>query len=273
LEKEDHRRQTREIGGVAMFFDKYYNKYIIRGTLRTNSPLHVGAGNESLDPIQVDNGVIVDQNGNPYIPGSSLKGALRSYIESMINSGIWSSNNLRTCLVVNEPCLNNKTMDEIRNKYKDDNTDKDLKIAKEIYEKMCDVCKLFGSHYFASKISIRDCKLKSEKAYIQKRDGVAIDRETGTAADNKKYQYEQVAAGTEFNFYMSVDNLDEELVDLFKLIIKVLDSGELQVGGKTTYGLGSVQLVDYEVYKISRENLRDYLMTGLSEEMRWNHVW
>ena len=114
--------------------------------------------------------------------------------------------------------------------------------------------------------------MKSEKAYIQRRDGVAIDRETGTAADNKKYDYEQVSPGTEFNFYMSVDNLDDELVDLFKLIIDALTSGELQVGGKTTYGLGKIQLIDYKIYKIGSENLKQYLQAGLSDEMRWNYV-
>lgn len=255
-----------------MFFDKYNNKYIIKGILRANSPVRIGAGKDSLNPIQADDGVIVDHNGNPYIPGSSLKGVLRSYMESIVKSGIMQNNKFESCLIVNDPCLTREIINEIKNKYKNHKIDKELKIAQEIYDKMCDVCKIFGSHYFASKISIRDCTLKSEKAYIEKRDGVAIDRETGTASDNKKYEYEQVAAGTEFDFYMSIDNLDDKLIDLFKLIIKILDSGELQIGGKTTCGLGRVQLIDYKIYKISKENIKDYLMTGLSDEMRWNYV-
>ena len=71
---------------------------------------------------------------------------------------------------------------------------------------------------------------------------------------------------------MAVDNLDDELIDLFKLIINILTSGELQVGGKTTYGLGRVQLIDYEIYKITNQNLKQYLLEGLSDEMRWSYV-
>ncbi|NLZ52245.1 MAG: CRISPR-associated RAMP protein [Thermoanaerobacteraceae bacterium] len=254
-----------------MLFDKYYNKYIVKGILRTNTPLHIGAGEDSFNPIQADKGVIVDHNGKPYIPGSSLKGVLRTNIEIMVNSGIGSEDSSKSCLIVNNPCLTKEQVDKIKNKYKHDDN-KDLKTAQEIYEEMCDVCKIFGSNYFASKLSIRDSTLKGEKAYIQKRDGVAIDRETGTAADNKKYDYEQVAAGAEFNFYMTVDNLDDELVDLFKLIINILASGELQLGGKTTYGLGRVQLIDYEIYKITNQNLKQYLLEGLSDEMRWSYV-
>ena len=51
-----------------MLFDKYENKYIVKGILRTNTPLHIGAGEDNFNPIQADKGVIVDYNGNPYIP-------------------------------------------------------------------------------------------------------------------------------------------------------------------------------------------------------------
>lgn len=252
-----------------MLLDKYENRYIVKGILRTNTPLHIGAGRDSFNPVQTDNGVIVDPIGNPFIPGSSLKGVLRSYIESVVNSGIDSK--LKSCLIVNKPCLTKDKVDQIKDKYKEDDH-KDLKVAQEIYSEMCDVCKIFGSHYFASKITIRDCTLKSEKAYIQKRDGVAIDRETGTAADGKKYDYEQVAAGTDFDFYMSVDNLEDERVDIFKLAVKALADGNLHVGGKTSYGLGNIQLVNYKIYRITSDNLKQYLMEGLSDEMRWNYV-
>lgn len=253
-----------------MLFNKFQNKYIIKGVLRANTPLHIGAGQDSLNPIQTDEGVIVDHNGKPYIPGSSLKGVLRTYLEIMINSGI--NPEYESCLIVNEPCLDESKVKQIKSKYDNEKLNKDLKIAQEIYENMCDVCKVFGSKYFSSKISIRDCTLISEKAYIQKRDGVAIDRDTGTAADNKKYDYEQVSAGTEFDFYLSIDNLEDKHIDLFKIILNALIRGDIQIGGKTTYGLGSVQLTDSKVYRITSENLNQYLLSGVTEEMRWDYV-
>jgi len=51
------------------------------------TPIHIGAGNESMNPVEPDNSVIKDKDGKPYIPGSSLKGALRSWLESFLRGG------------------------------------------------------------------------------------------------------------------------------------------------------------------------------------------
>lgn len=185
--------------------------------------------------------------------------------------------NYNSCFVVNNPCLSGKDMEVIRGikeKYKRNNTieNADLLIAEEIYNHLCTVCRIFGSSYFASKLTINDCKLKGEKAYIEKRDGVGIDRDTGTAADKVKYNYEQVAAGTQFEFYMTVDNLEPEYEDLLRLIVKVLENGDLRVGGKTSVGLGSVKLTDTGIYKIDKKDLKSYIFNGLQDEMRWQYV-
>lgn len=204
-----------------MLMDKFQNRYVVRGIIVAETPIHIGAGNESMNPVEPDNSVIKDKDGKPYIPGSSLKGALRSWLESFLRGGgneITGGN--APCLCVNEPCLgdnpeNKEWLKEIKKKYKN-NKDADRLVAEEIYRKLCPVCKVFGSQHFASKVTINDSKLKSERAYIEKRDGVAIDRDTGTSAKNKKYDFEQVAAGTEFDFHMTADNLDEENEKILK---------------------------------------------------------
>ncbi|NLO82720.1 MAG: CRISPR-associated RAMP protein, partial [Clostridiales bacterium] len=131
---------------------------------------------------------------------------------------------------------------------------------------------IFGNHYFASKLVINDCLLKDEKAYVEWRDGVGIDRDTGTAADRRYYNFEQLAAGTRFEFRMTVDNLEPEHEEVLKLIIKVLESGDLRVGGKTSVGLGAVRLTEVEAYKIEPSTLKKYVMDGLADEMRWQYV-
>lgn len=255
-----------------MFFDKFDNKYIITGRIKALTPLYIGAGENSFDPLQIDSTVIRDENGKPYIPGSSLKGVLRSYIETLIKSGI--NTDYDACLIVNKPCISEDDIKEIREKINKDKDikNKDYELAKKIYEKLCDVCKVFGSGYFASKLKIRDCKLKQDMAYVERRDGVCIDRETGTALDGRKYEFEQVAAGTEFEFYMSIDNLDSDHEELLKYIIGILKSGELAVGGKTSVGLGNIKLIDFEVYKITKDTLKEYITDGLNEKMRWDYV-
>ncbi|UZQ85934.1 RAMP superfamily CRISPR-associated protein [Thermoclostridium stercorarium] len=64
-----------------MLLDKFHNRYIVKGTIVAETPIHIGAGNESIDPVETENAVIKDKDGKPYIPGSSLKGALRSWLE------------------------------------------------------------------------------------------------------------------------------------------------------------------------------------------------
>ncbi|SDL41887.1 CRISPR-associated protein, Csx7 family [Clostridium cochlearium] len=262
-----------------MLLDEFHNKYVVIGTLKAKAPIHIGAGNSDFDPLQVDNTIIRDNDGNPYIPGSSIKGVLRSYMETLIQSIDYPdldnpNKKLRACFIVNDPCLKNEFIEEVRRERKrrkeEENIDKE--IANKIYNEMCDVCKIFGSNYFASKLKIKDCKLKDEKAYVEKRDGVVIDRETGTSLDGRKYDFEQVAAGTNFDFYMTIDNLEKKHEELFKLIVSLLKNGELKIGGKTSVGLGTVKLENYDIYKLTKENIKEYLLNGFKDEMRWENV-
>jgi len=56
-----------------MLMDKFQNRYVVRGIIVAETPIHIGAGNESMNPVEPDNSVIKDKDGKPYIPGSSLK--------------------------------------------------------------------------------------------------------------------------------------------------------------------------------------------------------
>src|SRR5438552_3344778 len=56
-------------------------KLLLEGELHCETGLHVGAGKGSLEIGSSDNPVIKDASGRPYIPGSSLRGRLRSLLE------------------------------------------------------------------------------------------------------------------------------------------------------------------------------------------------
>ena len=59
-----------------------YGRVIIEGYLRAVTGLHVGKGKENVQIGGVDNPIMRDMLSNePYIPGSSLKGKLRSLAE------------------------------------------------------------------------------------------------------------------------------------------------------------------------------------------------
>lgn len=78
---------------------KFDNRWMIEGELTTTAPLHIGNGEtiERLlkedkdtgkkEPVKV-NAVITDHAGKPFIPGSTLKGNLRSWMEGSFDAAI-----------------------------------------------------------------------------------------------------------------------------------------------------------------------------------------
>lgn len=56
-------------------------KYIIKCKIEAQTGLHIGEGNNSLEIGGIDNAVVKDAKGRPYIPGSSLKGKMRALME------------------------------------------------------------------------------------------------------------------------------------------------------------------------------------------------
>jgi len=68
----------------------FKNRWLIKGTLTTRSPLHIGTGEPLANRIPADKGqdspslvsaVAVDHGDKPYIPGRTLKNNLRSWLE------------------------------------------------------------------------------------------------------------------------------------------------------------------------------------------------
>jgi CRISPR-associated protein Csm3 len=59
-------------------------KLILSGDLHCETGLHIGAGKGSLEIGGADNPVVKDAFGLPYIPGSSLRGKLRSLLENSL---------------------------------------------------------------------------------------------------------------------------------------------------------------------------------------------
>src|ERR1700712_576849 len=60
---------------------KLIGKLILEGEMHCETGLHVGAGKGSLEIGGSDNPVVKDSSGRPYVPGSSLRGRIRSLLE------------------------------------------------------------------------------------------------------------------------------------------------------------------------------------------------
>src|SRR3979490_212258 len=61
---------------------------ILEGELHCETGLHIGAGKGSLEIGGSDNPVVKDAHGRPYIPGSSLRGKIRSLLEQFRGAAV-----------------------------------------------------------------------------------------------------------------------------------------------------------------------------------------
>src|SRR5690349_8487022 len=67
---------------------KLIGKLILEGELHCETGLHIGAGKGSLEIGGSDNPVVKDAAGRPYIPGSSLRGKIRSLLEQFSGAAV-----------------------------------------------------------------------------------------------------------------------------------------------------------------------------------------
>ncbi len=201
-------------------FEKLENRAILEYTITTKSDLHVG-GHSTIEPAEVDNPVIKNSEGYPIIPGSSLKGILRTETERLLR-GL----GVKVC---------------------------------DIFERSerggcnkCAVCKLFGGKDLASSIRIKDSTALQKKTLI--RDGVAIDRHKRKAKDGGKFDFEVVPKGTSFpgklvieNTGIVIENPEIERFEYSKLgaVLSLFDffnSCSGGIGHATSRGFGEVEI-------------------------------
>lgn len=232
-------------------FDRFDNRVILNGTLVTQTALRIGAG-RATRITGTDLPVVRTTLGTPYIPGSSFKGALRAYVESLVRS-VNSSREV-VCNPVGDKkdwCL------ESAEGMTDD----------EVIAKTCLVCSVFGSPWLASKINIRDLQVDEEIWFgqFEVRNGVAIDRETETAADKKLYDFEVVPAGTRFGCSFVIENASDWELGLVMLGLLPFERGEAALGGARSRGLGIVKIDWQTQTRIQINDLLDYLAEDTKE--------
>ncbi len=222
-------------------YDKFERRVRVEGTLVTETGLHIGGADDGLDPTAVDNAVVRLPDGRPYIPGSSLKGVLRSFLERLQNSpGRW----LLSPGVRPEDCLHNDW--ELEKRLKQENKS-ERQVAEAIWERLCPVCRLFGCQAFAGRVLVADLLPIGERTLLERRHGVAIDRETRTAAGGALYDLEVVAPGSRFALSILVENPSDAQVRDLMIALLALAGGEIALGAKTASGLGRVRLTDARV--------------------------
>ncbi|RKD31284.1 type III-A CRISPR-associated RAMP protein Csm3 [Thermohalobacter berrensis] len=224
-------------------------KYIIKYRLLCETGIRIGASNNSFDIGGIDNPVIKNPlTGEPYIPGSSLKGKMRSLLE-------WFE--YPEAVIKNE--------------------------GKVLNDSNYDVCKIFGlapssdkntdENVKVTRVIVRDAFLTDEsKKKLQEELGNNIFTEIKaensinrlTSRANPRF-FERVPKGAEFEgeiIFTVYKEEDEKLLNKLYVAMKLLEDNYL--GGSGSRGSGEVKFI--KIKEIIRD--REYYFGRKEEETR-----
>src|SRR4051794_15333554 len=241
---------------------KLIGKLIFEGEMQCETGLHIGAGKGSMEIGGADNPVVKDSHGRPYVPGSTLRGRVRSLLEQATGLAVPSE------LVY----VSRRKGQEVRIHQSDRPDD--------------EICILFGrspgrmekvsggdlesSSATPARLSVFDAPLIAESITPQMRETLddeltevksenAIDRITAQANPRT---LERVPAGARFRVRMVLDLLCHEDAVLAALLVqglRLLEDDTL--GGGGSRGSGHVKFVDL---KLSWRG-KDYYASGATQ--------
>lgn len=237
-------------------FTTFENRTWIRAVLEMKTALAVGS-RLSLEPVGTDMPVMKDAWGRPFIPGSSLKGAIRAQAERILRA-IDRRPQLWACDPFGAPCVDSLERDKLWRDFGGD----DARFSDAVFEQSCTACRLFGSPWFAGRVAFKDAyliNLEDLPIVYQIRDGVGIDRDLGAARAGIKYDFETVVPGACFQIEILAENLEDWEIGFLHAVLNLWSEGGIAVGGKSTRGLGWGMLRDLTFQRVEPANLLAYL--------------
>ena len=225
---------------------------IIKSKLRLVSGLHIGGSDDSMKIGGVDSPVIkrevfcgndgvvkFSENSRkitePYIPGSSLKGKIRSLLEhyfrlidpqgkgNVVDSKSNFGNKKKRDLIV-----------KLFGESAGNDNPKGIEIGRLI----------FRDSYITDEI--RKLYLQNKVSLSEEKAENVIDRKTGTTLPGGLRFIERVPSGVEFNFEVVIRTFEGDDIELFENTIKLgLRLLELDtLGGSGSRGYGKVEFLD-----------------------------
>jgi CRISPR-associated protein Csm3 len=194
---------------------------VIKGQIKCITGLHIGGSNDAIEIGGIDNPVIKHPvTREPYIPGSSLKGKMRSQMEKMEGKVDFNG---EPCGCGNDSCM---------------------------------VCRVFGVHKKSrhrlgpTRIMVRDAMLSQESrqemqeavaeglSYIEIKTENIINRNVGNALHPR--QQERVPAGAKYDMEIAIQIFDidgdKDIVGYVKKALKSVEDSYLGASGSRGYG-------------------------------------
>ena len=233
----------------SMYFDTFDNLIRLTGKLVNETPIAIRAGNIAIGPIE---NPIVRSNGVPYIPGSSLKGVLRSEAERYAKSV-----GEKICDILNPKGENGEL------KWK-----KEKEERNEAYEP-CIICKIFGGPTIFSRVRFFDCFPSDRKYSTSLIQRVSISRITEAQSPGRLFEVEFIEPGISFDFKLEIENFtDKDQIEekILKFILNQLIAGNISIGGMKSVGFGRIKLLketlSVKKYTLDKGEIKEYNITN-----------
>jgi CRISPR-associated protein Csm3 len=291
------------MNGPWQTHERLVSRHDFHGELVLETGLHLGSGSGTL---ATDAAIVRAADGRPFVPGSSLKGALRSAVERLTPN----LPNLTSCRLIDDAdCLTvnrglqerwravieasdraQRTQSPFADAAKADEVEwlqrRGIAAADELRSEpglnrdlpyrfvehtLCHTCRLFGSTAFAAKLRLADAKLLGDWAETTEiRDGVGIDRDTETARPRIKFDLEVLPAEHRLEFRLEAHNLDPTELGLLCIGLQELRQGRIALGGRSSRGLGHchLELVSVRQARLDDEHGLVAYLTGEDEKGR-----
>lgn len=256
-------------------FAALQNRLVVTGELVALTALRIGAG-RAVDFEGTDLPVLRDALQRPFIPGASLKGALRARMEALIRAVANDQdasafeqqlNSIVEEVQAEEEAISAERLKDLRNtvrspdapldfdqierrtkaigalKAKTSNVG-DSDLSELIWHLSSDIDLIFGSPQIAGRIFFKDAQVDEKLWFGQHeiRNGVALNRDTETVEEKLLYNYEVTPAGTRFDFELVMENAEPWQLGIVLLALKPWERGEAAIGGFRSRGLGRFRI-------------------------------
>ncbi len=235
-------------------------KIIIRGDICVITGLRIAGPTTGLKIGGIDHPVICDAFGKPYIPGSSLKGKLRTLAER--------KEGVKLNKMQEKEVIRNGKKERVKEPYAHE-------CESNIEYQNCPVCKIWGvlggsdiaGIPVLTRIMVRDVPLDEtsiteemkrnlELEWTEVKMETAIDRYKGTARGGSLRTIDRVPAGAVFSPMEIIYNVYEEADKA--LLVKVFEAMELleddYLGGMGSRGYGKIKFKNIKIYWNKKED-------------------
>ncbi len=224
--------------------DKFVSKLTLELTFESEEPLQIGAGREIGGPF--DNPTLKVRFGNrevPVIPGSSLKGVLRSTMEAL---EIARGRLLHFIKISNrEISCTGESLSEVFAAVKEHGLEKILTYEPNFVEKclLSPIMILFGAPWMGARMKIGNLLPESYSTKVFRR--TSIDRLTGSVSPSRLFSIE-IIEPTTFKGRIVLNNVpigNNPAYELFvESLVKLFEG--IDVGKYKSVGLGRIRAVE-----------------------------